>query len=421
MALSKNVKCILIFVLPAISYLWLTIHFDVFDNYYRNIFIGDQFSYFETSQSLYGHFQAHHYRSIGYPILLGLPELFGFEAPYGYWPIFLNYIFFSLMLVLFIKIGKILKLNIALPVAVCLALSFGFMRVVNHALTEICFTAIITWALYNLIKLLKNNNGLQDLFYFVLSLGVATLFRPGFYIYTLFIIVLYFIFFIYKSYGAIKTSEIYKRIAIVLVTLLITFGPQSFMMKRTFNTFRLSYIDDITWYRYLGALTYTIDKNNCFTDKCFREEQHKRDVFLRDKTPDQMSGISRADRTDALLNKPKALFKAYKINVASNTHSGAFDSRRINFLNIFTLYTNVILSTLPFLLYGFIFIISRFRNRLSLENHFQILFVLGIISYSILTGAFSAYQGDRFHIVFYPLSLITIVYLFSQLKSENVK
>jgi hypothetical protein len=201
---------------------------------------------------------------------------------------------------------------------------------------------------------------------------------------------------------------------------MLTLGFQSFLMKRTFNTFRLSYIDDITWYRYCGALSTTIHNQNCFSNECFRNEQSKRDRIIENISEDEMSSIAKDDRKDVLLNKTASFIKAMKIVIISDLLSGCVKKEDNTFLYYWTVSNNLILSIFPFILYAFFVIIPSYRKSLSFNLHIILSFILLIILYTIVTSAISAQQGDRFHIVFYPLSLLLIIILLNNFRSKQI-
>lgn len=410
-SLSANLKLVLVFLVPTLSYLVLTFFSDAFKEYNKNIFIGDQQTYFQAADDFYNHFRAHAYRCIGYPLFLGLPELIGLKPPYSYWPVILNFIFFIGILTLLLKIEKLIEINLALPVAFILSFCSGFIRSINLALTEIGFAFFLVFGLYSLLKLMYSNCKIRYSFLFVFSLGMATLFRPGFYILTLIIACISIIIIMFKKKSIGTAFYIQKSILAVVSALVITLGAQSILMKKTFNSYRLTYIDDSTWFYYIGALSTTIYENDCFTNECFRAEGIKRNLILSDKTLDEMSVIAKADRKKIILTQKKALFKAYKINVVSNFITAAgWDEKENKLMYKLAVITNILLSFFPFLLY-LIILLSKLRCVISKEMHVVFNFVLCVIAYTVLTSGISCYQGDRFHIVFYPLALIFIVFI----------
>lgn len=379
--------------------------------YQTQIFDSDQSSYFEAAKLFYRNFEAHPYRTIGYPLFLGLPELLGMQAPYGYWPIILNIIFLIGIIGVFLIIEKELKIPVALFTAISLALCFGFIKNMRFALTETGFSFFLLLALLKLYQLLTQYKP-KGFFYFFFFMGVATLFRPGFYLFTLAMVPLFIFYqFLFKKLTV-------KGTILIFLALMLTLGVQSFMMKKSFDTFRLSYIDDLAWYRYSGALSSTIHNQNCFSNDCFRREQFKRDRIIENLSEEEMSAIAKEDRKDILMNKTKSFYKAMKVVISANLLSGCVKEDKNIFLHHWTLTNNLMLSLLPILLYGIFILIPRLRKSLSLEIHIVFLFILFYIFYTIITSAISSQQGDRFHIVFYPVSLLLISILLKKIRTQ---
>lgn len=408
----KNSKYILIFLAPLLSYLFVTFYFDQLKDYDSSIFIGDQGTYFESGKYFFNQFDAHPYRCIGYPLLLCLPELIGLSAPYGYWPIILNIIFLIGILYFLIRIENVLGYAIALPVSMLLTFCLGFISSINLALTELGFVFFMVMALYFLLRLLNSESREKFMFLFVFSLGCASLFRPGLYLFSLAASVICFSYCMFVDIKAGKKQFFFKSFLSISVALLVTLGSQSLLMKKTYNTFRLSYIDDLAWYVYIGALANAIHENNCFTSECFAAERNKREEILINKSGAEMSLIAKEDRKNTLQNKKQALFKAYKINLATNlVSSSGWDKNEYPGFYNFSVLVNKTLTLLPFLVY-FLFMLSKLRKRFTINEHLFLLFIIGYIFYIFFTSGISTYQGDRFHVVFYPFSLVLFTFLY---------
>lgn len=381
--------------------------------YNKYIFEGDQTSYFESGNLLIKNFEAHPFRTFGYGFLLSLPQIFGMQATYAYWPIILNLLFFLGILWTIYKFENLLRKPLLLPMGLALLLSIGFIRGMSFALTETGFSFFVLLSAYHLLKFLKGKKA-YNLFFLFFTLGFAALFRPGLYLFTLLIVPICIGYLILVKQINIKT------IFSIVLGLFLTLGIQSFLMKKTYNTYRLTYIDDITWYRYGGALATTINEKNCISNQCFREEQTKRDRIIDTLNNDEMSIISKADRKEILFNKTNAFIKMMKVNISTNLLSGSVKAQENKLLHRWTVFNNLFLSIIPFLMYAFLLILQRWRSSICLELHLVLLFCISIIAYSIITSGVSAYQGDRFHIVFYPLSLLVLTIILNTiLKKKN--
>jgi hypothetical protein len=409
--MNKKPKIIILIAAPLlVSILLFVQHKEL---YFENIFNEDQASYFTAAQDFYNLFVAHTHRCIGYPLFLGLPELFGMSPPYDYWPVILNMIFLSGILWLATKFSTKLQAPVLTFVSIGLALAPGFLRSVNLALTEIGFAFFSLLSLYSLLRYLKSEKAVTA-FSFFFFLGLATLFRPGLYPFTFFALSVFLVYLIVKKKFRIQT------LGFMLSGLLLTVGFQSLMMKKSHDTFRLTYIDDQTWYLYGGALVASIHQNDCFTNQCFREEQAKRLAQIDSLSLDEMSVLAKKDRKQAVFEHTPAFIKMFKINLVTNLKSGSGNKSDNKLLYQWTVFNNLFFSFVPFVLFG-IFLLTSAR-KITTQNEFLFLiFILGFIAYTILTGGISAYQGDRFHIVFYPMALVFISYIFKQFKSAKTK
>jgi hypothetical protein len=298
-------------------------------------------------------------------------------------------------------------------VGIGLLLSLGYVRGMSFALTETGFSFFILLTTFYLLQFLIERKAIH-LFSFFLFIGFAALFRPGLYLFVLLLVPVSIIYLL-----RIKQINL-KVIFSIFLGLFLTLGVQSLLMKKTFDTYRLTYIDDITWYRYGGALATNIYENNCISNACFREEQGKRDRLIDTMSNEEMSAIAKADRKDILSNKTAAFIKMMKVNISTNLLSGSVKESESKWLNRLTVFNNLFLSIVPFFFYGFFILIPAWRKKLSIEIHLTLIFILSIIAYTILTSGISAYQGDRFHIAFYPISLLLLSILFTKIiKPKN--
>ena len=129
-----------------------------------------------------------------------------------------------------------------------------------------------------------------------------------------------------------------------------------------------------------------------------------------------MSVIAKEDRKNTLQNKKQALFKAYKINLATNlVSSSGWDKNEYPGFHNFSVLVNKILTLLPFGIY-FLFLITKLRKSCTRTEHLFLLFIIGFIFYIFLTSGISTYQGDRFHVVFYPFSLVFLTFFYYKSK-----
>jgi hypothetical protein len=216
----------------------------------------------------------------------------------------------------------------------------------------------------------------------------------------------------------------------VLLGVVLTVGIQSIMMKKQLDTYKISYIDDITWYLYGSIITVNVSED-CYRSYCYNDLYHRRDSIIKSKFElfsasmalKEISKISKKDRYDLLKEKPKSIVRMLIFNIKNNLISGTNQiSGTIlvpysKSIDLITIFTNIFLTLTPLILFPFMFLFNL-KNK---ETGAAIFIGLlnAVILYSILTSGISAYQGDRFHVSFYPISLLLIT-LFIQ-KIRNVK
>lgn len=377
---------------------------------------GDQSGYFTAANSLYSSFGMHNIRPLGYPIFLGLPNLFGFKTPFGYWHVILNVLFFIATLITVKKIGDLLNYRLVFGVGIGLCFSTGYMLQLTKALTETGFVFFILLGIYNAIRYIKRRNRLH-VFMIFLSLGFATLFRPGF-LYLFFLLLILTLIYLIMSLN--KTHIIY-----VILGMVLTIGVQSAFMKKQFDTYKISYIDDITWYLYGSIITVNISED-CYRSHCYNEIYNRRDSFIKSKFelyPEsvalkEISHISKKDRYDLLREKPKSIFKMLFYNIKNNLITGTNQTSGTHLVKYYKLvsfvtqWTNIILTTIPLIMFTLLFLIKLIKNEAGLLFCLLTIFIL----YSILTSGISAFQGDRFHVAFYPISLLMITIFIQKIR-----
>jgi len=299
-----------------------------------------------------------------------------------------------------------------LPVGLGLILCYGFAHGMQYALTETGYAFLLILSLYTLNKYLIVQQS-SYVFWFFFALGSASLFRPGLYLFTILI-----------APAFILLQVAYKRFTVkglgaVLMGLLLTLGFQSMWMNSYFNSFKLTYIDDITWHRYGGTLAQTISDKNCISNSCFRETQALRDSMLNNMNLEELHRFASEERKNMLLNQPAALFKMMKINVTTNLISGSVQPEENDVIYNWTRFVNLFLSISPFIFFMPFLIFANLRKYLDENTMICLIFILAVIAYTIITSGISCYQGDRFHIPFYPLSLAMLSWLIGNLTRKN--
>ncbi len=404
MVLKRN----LAYLIPVLSYFLFSILLNRYNFYFQNaLTLGDQPDYFRASKLLFTEFKPHPDRCFGFAFFLGIPYLFGFKEPFGFWPILLNIIFFLGVIHILKKLcnpyGNVLILTIVVLFSMC----FGFLNAINFVYAEVGFTFFFMAFLYNLNKIIGGDVKSFTFFRTFLLLGLSCLFRPGtlYFVPVVTLLISLFCYFKFKQIISFKYA-----ISSVFLSLVLTVGFQMSMMKEYHKQLRLSYVEDITWYRYCGTLVAAIDDDGCFTKDCYNNKLAERNKVIANKSNIEMSRISRADRYDAIVNKTRALWKAYKICLYTVVF-GDVATTEVRWIDKFIQYTNAILTVIPLMLFGFVLIFKKIRNKFADNELFFIFIIAVFILYTISTNAIAQYAGERLQLIYYPIALYVICFI----------
>lgn len=399
---------IIAIIFPLFSYLTISLCFEEYRQYLSGALTeGDQPDYFLAAKLLYGQLQPHPYRCYGYPVFLGIPEIFGIPQPYNYWPIVLNIFFFILTLYILKQYDDYFNIKIFYISTLFIGLTFGYLIAINRVYTEIGFTMFLISSLLNLRKSLDNPKQLKYLFITFFCIGMACVFRPGTIYFIFFILLFLFIYYFFKR-ESIK--HITQKIFISLFALILTVGLQISFMYVYFGQFRLSYVDDITWYRYCGTLTASIHKSGCFSKECYNQELSRRNNVILGRSLADMSNISKNDRYNAIINQTTSFWKAYKICLYTVIF-GELNTSGVKTIDVFIQWTNAVLTILPISLALMVLVLKKAIKTIGEFNLIIIYILVFFILYTILTNAIAQYAGERLQIIYYPLSIYMSIYL----------
>ncbi len=370
-------------------------------------------NYLESAIYLFKNFEVHYYRPIGMSIIYGFPIMFGYDSYldlYNY-VIIINILFYIGIIIYFFKICSLFfDKKKSFYFSLLLITYFGISLHINELLTEIPFIFFILVAFYCLSKYYILNK--TDYLFYAISLFLFTiLIRPGIF-YFAFGIFIFYLLTIYKNWSI-------KRILILIVpAFLILF--QMIKMNEQYGNYTISYIDAVTYYNYLGSKSIGL-KNN----KILNQNSNKRADFIFNQTYKNQKNIAYQDLIYQIKNNTYYLVKAYIDDLEENTKTGT--SRLQNLKNIknekyfdekIKLFSEITewqnkLTTLFGLLLALYFTITYNKH-----NKIVFVFVLYFIYIFFISGI-SSTQGDRFHIVFYPIVLLLLLFFFKKYKKHN--
>ncbi len=390
---------------------------------------GDPISYWDAAKGIYTEGgQPHPLRPYFYPFLIGLPVFFFGERGYNLeWALGLN-IFFWLTTVGFIF--KFLIENTNRKIAFIGA----FIYVINLSLLIICWTVLaeslfnflIVGCVYFLSKYLKNKSESGYFIAFFAFLCLSFITRPIFSPLLFFIFPL-IIWAIFKRYLSLFIASI------SLFILLFTVGLNSYKMHQKYGNWTLSYISDCALYVYFGAYAKraTLDKSWAQINADWAVEKASRlprmarnnDTLAWSTLPP----LVKEDLSTQIAENKMGLIIAFIRNLVSNSVSGNTDLYYLTNFKKNTYFTTL----LPYLyalralqnainsgmaLLFFPILLWRFRAFIWSTNH-PILWILVVNSLlsvvAILFASVSFSQGDRFHLVVAPLTILSFgIYFF---------
>lgn len=372
----------------------------------------DSFSYFDAATDLFLHLRGHCYRPIGMAFISGLPYLFGAKGPaiFG-WSFYVNMGFWLGTALLLYASGKaFLAAPWAFVVACVYLLCVGPATITFHLLTENAYSFLLLLFLHQFFKYQKTSN------YFHLAVGLSVLLfsmliKPG----AKFLAIGVFL------YAAKQVFQHRKaRISGLIYGTLLLIALQLVGMKAQFGNATLSYIDGITYHNYLCT------KAVCYQEGVpYHQINNERAAYLHQFSLPDRKTIAAADLINQLLHNTLNLVKAYLSNLWDNTISGspyiqdcvnrnqtpAFEPSK-SLLFALSKWQNRGLTLLGI---GLSMWVLYARKRVGKYGVMPVICLL----YTVLLSGVSCSQGDRFHLVIYPISLLLAAYLWSVFSTKK--
>lgn len=372
-------------------------------------------NYLESAIYLFKNFEVHYYRPIGMSIIYGFPIMFSYDSYldlYNY-VIIINIFFYIGIIIYFFKICSLFfDKKKSFYFSLLLITYFGISLHINELLSEISFIFFTLIAFYCLAKYYLLSK--TDYLFYAISLFLFTiLIRPGIF-YFAFGILIFYLFTIYKNWSI-------KRILILIVPITLLLF-QITKMKEQYGNYTISYIDAVTYYNYLGSKAICLKDN-----KTLNQNTNKRADFIFSQTYKNQKNIAYQDLIYQIKNNTYYLVKAYIDDLEENTKTAT--SRLQNLKNIknekyfdvkIRLFSEITewqnkLTTLFGLLLALYFTIN-------FKKHNKIVFVFALyFIYIFFISGISSTQGDRFHIVFYPIVLLLLLFFLKNIKNNTNK
>lgn len=390
---------------------------------------GDPESYWGAAKLIYTEGgQPHPLRPFLYPFLIGLPSFLGASTNDSLWIVLsFNFIFWLMTIVFIYKILITLTNNkIALMGALIFILNTSNIINCYAVLAESLFHCLIIGSIYFLLKYYTNNKNALCFSVFITLFCLSCITRPT-YSPLLLVLIPLFIFIIIKRYLSIYL------IVFSLIVFSFTIGFNAYKMHKTYGNWTLSYIGECTIYAFFSAYAKIASPEKTtqqMADDWFVEYHNRGDkiprsndsipwtalhsiVFddLKEQFKDNKTGLIMAFGRDLLSNSVASNGDVLRLTDFKNQRyfsvlqNAVFGwGRGLNILN-----TTAALFVIPLIFWRFSGYFWRNQRPI-----FWILSVNTVLSiFTILISTVSFTQGDRFHLVVLPLSLVSLGIIFA--------
>lgn len=382
----------------------LLLFYLVFDINSQQLIYPDTESYIAAADSLYFHARGHNLRPILLALIHGFPLLFtSTKIELLQWNIFINICCFSFTTILIFKIvSKYITPKKAVLLSSMYFVSFGTIAYVFHMLSETIFTSVLVTTLYFLNQY-QIKKKYTFLIYFLSLISLSMLIRPG----AQFLVIILLFYFRKELYYNKK-----RKINLLLLLSWVLIGIQMAGMKYQFGNFTISYVDSITYYSYLGSKAEQF-KNGLPYDQM----NNPRTNYIYSLDYPEQKKLASQDLKNQIKNNTFYFIKAYLDNLYHNTIDSTLALKDLKTNRIFlkkmaikiSSIQNIAFTIIGLILSLFYLIIEQPRNKL-------VSIISIVILYIFVTSGVSCAQGDRFHIVFYPLTIILLSFFLKKKK-----
>jgi hypothetical protein len=378
----------------------------------QTIIYPDSYNYLESAQNLYQELELHYYRPVLMAFLTGFPYLFGSsDSGIFQWSFIINiFCWLGTAILIFEMLKGFVKEGTAFCFAILSFFIVGNTALNFHLLTENIFIFSITVAFYFLFRYYKSDK----FSHLSLSLSlflITMLIKPGAKFFAI-MLCLFFIRELIKNYKNKSSLFIYGSVLIIAVQLI--------GMRNQYGDYTISYIDGVTCHNYICS------KADCYkSGREYSQINNPRAEYLFSLSfPEQKIAASEDLKKQLKTNFPNML-KAYFSDVAENSKSGngcieglenkenskGFESLKMFFFNI-TKWQNRIFTVIGILL-SLTFLAKTYRKPNLLT------FISIFILYTIVLSGVSCGQGDRFHLVTFPFTVLLLGVILSKTKRSS--
>ncbi len=389
------------FILIIIGLLWVCFLDFVLQIKFQSFVFPDSESYILASENLYYLHKADIIRPSLIAAINGFPLLFGYSIDsLFFWNTVINLIFWLAIILLIYQMSlQFVSQKIAFLLTLLYLFSVGSLVLIFQVLSETPFTFLLLLSLYFFQKYFKYNQiKCASLGFSILI--VSILIKPM--SFGLGFLLLVFFFFKLKKIVLDKWS-----LPISVSILLVVF--HMYTMKKNYGDFTISYIDTYTYYNYLGTRADCLKNNTEFVQCNNYRYQYFNTLSLSEGKKEAFRDMKNQITTNTV-----NFVKAYFINIYFNSYRGSgyfYEFKNVNKTSYFE-FVKIIFRGISKLQNIFYTIIGVCLSLYFLKKNRRELNFIKVVSlcivYIFFMSGISSDQGDRFHIVFYPLVLLLI-------------
>jgi hypothetical protein len=394
--------------------------------FFTNQFVNaDPISYWDAAKLIYEEGgKPHPIRPFFYPFLIGLPSLFSASQSAALvWALSLNFLFWlSTVALIFKVLNDNTSRKIALIGAAIFVSNTSNIILVWTALAESLFHFLIIASVYFLSKYLKNEEKKANFITFVTFFCLSCITRPTHFP-LFFILIPLLIWSVFKRYLSLITATI------SLIIFVSTVGFNTLKVKQTYGKWTLSYLGDCALYAYLGGFAKGAKPEK--TWRKMRDDWGEEVQIRNTKTARHVDSIPWSALAPLVENDLKEQFQNNKTGLILALGYTLFTNSTGSDIHVlyFTNFKNQ-----PYFFKVFlkpVFNWSRLQNTF---NSFAQLCIIPLLFYrqkkyfwqknkpvfwlllfnsflgisTILISSITFTQGDRFHLVTMPLTLVSL-------------
>lgn len=381
----------------------------------------DTLSYLEASNQLNTAHTFHPTRCVAYPIILLIAQRLLSNSSYFFYVLYMLQagMFWYVVLLLHRWLKVILSEQSALLLSVLGLCNVSLFLYTSFLLTEIPCLFFIALSFENTRRFLLNKKP-YSLFTAAFLFSVAILFKPGLFPYMGLIGVLLLIRTLINKFS-------YKLMVAFFFGASLPLSIQFLGMYQSYGTLKLSYISDITYYRYWHTSALSLQQKKEILPLMDSRDSLVHAISLSPNALFTYNDFSKAvaqERIFLLQHHPVLMGKSFLLNLFSNFHTGNTIPKSLPnniaqkanwprvFFNITRVFNMVyIVGLLSIALFGY-----RKNRAVISSNPYAILatILLTFSLFAFLISGVSFYQGDRFNVIWMPFLIPIMAIIFTQ-------